>query len=91
MQLYVRDLVSSVTRPVRELKGFVRVTLDPGETREVELEITPERLAYWNIDKECVVEPGEFDLYVGFDSTAGRSVRLRATKPLLSCANNHKR
>lgn len=80
VQLYVRDLVSSVTRPLRELKGFARVTLDPDETREVELDITPESLAFWNLDKDFVVEPGDFDLYVGFDSTACRSVRITATE-----------
>ena len=50
VQLYIRDLVSSVTRPVKELKGFERITLQPGETRTVALEITPDRLAFWNID-----------------------------------------
>lgn len=68
VQLYVRDLVSSVTRPVRELKGFARVELEPGERREVELEITSEHLAFWNIDKEFVVEPGDFEIQIGPNS-----------------------
>jgi beta-glucosidase len=68
VQLYVRDLVSSVTRPVKELKGFQRITLQPGETRTVSLVVTPDRLAFWNIDMEFVVEPGEFELMVGPNS-----------------------
>lgn len=68
VQLYVRDLVSSVTRPVKELKGFQRVTLQPSETKTVSLPITPDRLAFWNIDMQFVVEPGEFMIMVGTDS-----------------------
>jgi beta-glucosidase len=68
VQMYVRDKVSSVTRPVKELKGFQRVTLDPGETRTVSLALTPEHLAFHNIDMKCVVEPGEFDIMVGNSS-----------------------
>jgi beta-glucosidase len=65
VQLYIRDLVSSVTRPVKELKGFQRITLQPGETRTVALDVTPDRLAFWNIDMQFVVEPGDFDIMVG--------------------------
>jgi beta-glucosidase len=65
VQLYVRDLVSSVTRPVKELKGFERVTLEPGETRTVSLDVTPDRLAFYDIDMVYRVEPGEFRLMVG--------------------------
>jgi beta-glucosidase len=68
VQLYIRDLVSSVTRPVKELKGFQRVTLQPSETKTVSLPITPDRLAFWNIDMEFVVEPGDFLLMVGPNS-----------------------
>jgi beta-glucosidase len=68
VQLYIRDLVSSVTRPVKELKGFKRITLQPGERRTVSLDITPDRLAFWNIDKRFVVEPGEFEIMVGPNS-----------------------
>ena len=57
-----------VTRPVKELKGFQRVTLEPGETRTVALDITPDRLAFWNIDMEFRVEPGEFLIMVGSSS-----------------------
>jgi beta-glucosidase len=68
VQLYIRDLVSSVTRPVKELKGFQRVTLQPGETRTVSFPITADCLAFWNIDMEFIVEPGEFNIMVGPDS-----------------------
>ena len=68
VQLYVRDIVSSVTRPIKELKGFQRVTLQPGETRTVALDITSDRLAFWNIDLELTVEPGDFSIFVGPNS-----------------------
>jgi beta-glucosidase len=68
VQLYVRDLVSSVTRPVKELKGFRRVTLAPGERRTVAFDVTPEHLACWDIDMAWRVEPGEFRLMVGSSS-----------------------
>jgi beta-glucosidase len=68
VQMYIRDKVSSVTRPVKELKGFQRITLAPGETRTVALEITPEHLAFYNIDMKYVVEPGAFEIMVGNSS-----------------------
>ncbi len=68
VQMYIRDKVSSVTRPVKELKGFQRITLAPGETKTVALEITPEHLAFYNIDMKYVVEPGEFEIMVGNSS-----------------------
>jgi beta-glucosidase len=68
VQMYIRDKVSSVTRPVKELKGFQRITLAPGETKTVSLAITPEHLAFYNIDMKYVVEPGEFEIMVGNSS-----------------------
>ncbi len=68
VQLYVRDLVSSVTRPVKELKGFRRVTLEPGERRTVALEITPDRLAFYDVEMRFRVEPGAFRVMVGTSS-----------------------
>jgi beta-glucosidase len=65
VQLYIRDLISSVTRPVKELKGFVRISLKPGESRKVSFEITPEELAFHNIDMKYVVEPGDFEIMTG--------------------------
>ena len=68
VQLYIRDVVSSVTRPVKELKGFQRISLAPGETRTVAFDITPEQLAFYDIDMIFRVEPGEFRLMVGSSS-----------------------
>jgi beta-glucosidase len=68
VQLYLRDLVSSVTRPVKELKGFQKVFLQPGETKTVVLDITPESLAFYDVKMKRVVEPGEFEVMVGTSS-----------------------
>lgn len=68
VQMYIRDCFSSVTRPVKELKGFQKVTLNPGETKKVVFEITSKHLAFTNINKEYVVEPGEFEIMVGNSS-----------------------
>jgi len=63
-----RDRFSSVTRPVKELKGFRRVFLEPGETATVEFEIKPELLAFYDVRMKRVVEPGEFEIMVGNSS-----------------------
>ncbi|MEM1127691.1 MAG: glycoside hydrolase family 3 N-terminal domain-containing protein [Bacteroidota bacterium] len=76
VQLYIRDRSSSVTRPVRELKGFSRVALAPGEQQTVSLPITAQHLAMYNDQYRLVVEPGTFDLYVGFDSEAPQRASL---------------
>ncbi len=68
VQLYIRDVVSSVTRPVKELKGFQRITLAPGERRTVVFDVTPEHLAFYDINMDWRVEPGEFRLMVGSSS-----------------------
>jgi beta-glucosidase len=68
VQMYIRDLVSSVTRPVKELKGFRRISLEPGETQSVALEITPELLAFYDVNMKYVVEPGDFEIMVGSSS-----------------------
>jgi beta-glucosidase len=68
VQLYLRDRVSSVTRPVKELKGFQKISLPPGETETVALEITPESLAFYDVNMKYVVEPGEFEVMVGNSS-----------------------
>jgi beta-glucosidase len=65
VQMYIRDVVSSVTRPVKELKGFARISLKPGELKKVTFEITPSKLAFHNIDMKCVVEPGMFEIMTG--------------------------
>jgi beta-glucosidase len=76
VQMYVRDRVSSVTRPVKELKGFQRVSLAPGETAEVEFPITSAALRFYNREMERVVEPGEFEIMVGNSSTDLRTTVL---------------
>jgi beta-glucosidase len=68
VQLYIRDLVSSVTRPVKELKGFQKINLQAGETKTVALDITPELLAFYDVNMRYVVEPGEFAIMVGNSS-----------------------
>ncbi len=64
-QLYIRDCYSDVTRPVKELKGFERVELKAGESKEVTFTLTPEHLQYYNLDMKRVVEPGTFKVMVG--------------------------
>lgn len=68
VQLYVRDLVGSVTRPVQELKGFRRIHLKKGESRKVEFAITPDLLKFYNEDLEEVCEPGDFQIMIGPNS-----------------------
>jgi beta-glucosidase len=68
VQLYIRDVVASMTRPVKELKGFQRISLQPGEKKKVEFTLGPEHLGFWNREMRYVVEPGEFRVMVGSDS-----------------------
>jgi beta-glucosidase len=70
-QLYVRDEVASVTRPVRELKAFQRVRLAAGESRTIELRVAVRDLAFWGPNRAWVVEPGTFRVYVGPNSAEG--------------------
>ncbi len=76
VQLYIRDKVSSVTRPVMELKGFERISLQPGETRTVLFQLGPDALELLDRDMRHVVEPGEFDVMVGGASDAVQSATL---------------
>jgi beta-glucosidase len=68
VQLYLRDKISSVTRPVKELKDFRRITLEPGESKTVQFTLDPSKLAFWDINMNFVVEPGEFEVMVGRSS-----------------------
>ncbi len=68
VQLYIRDLVGTVTRPVKELKGFRQISLKAGETQTVSFDITEEILKFYNIDLEYVSEPGDFKLFIGGNS-----------------------
>jgi beta-glucosidase len=69
VQLYVRDLVSSVTTPVKALKGFSRIYLNAGEKKRVEMTLTPEHLSLLNLDMKRVTEPGDFDIMIGSSSS----------------------
>jgi beta-glucosidase len=80
VQLYVRDRVSSVTRPTLELRGFKRVSLKPGESASVELELGPEALAVTDASMKRVVEPGAFDVMLGTSSEQLKTVTLEVTK-----------
>lgn len=71
VQLYLRDLFASVTRPVKELKDFQRLSLKPGETKIVRFEIVPEQLSFWNNGSQLLLEPGEFQVWIGTNSSEG--------------------
>ncbi len=68
VQMYIRDSVSSVTRPVKELKGFQKVTLPPGDTKAVAFDITPDLLSFYDVNMKYVVEPGDFEIMIGNSS-----------------------
>jgi beta-glucosidase len=76
VQLYIRDEVSSVTRPIKELKGFRRLNLQPGQTKTVEFELGPEALSFLDENMQRVVEPGLFDVMVGPSSASLKTVKL---------------
>ena len=76
VQLYIRDLVGSITRPVRELKGFEKVFLKAGESKTVSFKITPELLRFYDYDLNHVAEPGDFDVMIGGSSQAEKIARL---------------
>jgi beta-glucosidase len=75
VQLYVNDQVASVTRPVKELKGFCRVAIKPGETRRIAFELDMHQLAFYDRDMRCVVEPGAISIMLGSSS---EDIRLEA-------------
>ena len=74
VQLYIRDVAASVTRPVKELKGFERITLRPGERRSIKFTLTREHLGFYNREMRFIVEPGEFKVMVGTSSADGREL-----------------
>jgi beta-glucosidase len=73
VQMYLQDVVGSTTRPLRELKGFEKISLEPGESKVVTFEITPELMSHYNSNLEFVAEPGEFIVSVGADSRTKNS------------------
>jgi beta-glucosidase len=80
VQLYIRDVVGSVTRPVKELKGFQKVELKPGESKTVTFTITPEDLKFYNYDLNYVWEPGEFQVMIGGNSRDVKMAKLNWIK-----------
>jgi beta-glucosidase len=76
VQLYIRDQVSSVTRPVKELRGFARVTLQPGESKSVSFTLGPDELSLIDRRMQRVVEPGRFDIMVGTSATPALTATL---------------
>lgn len=76
VQLYLRDLVGSVTRPVQELKGFQKIILKPGESTTISFTITPETLKFYNYDLKYVWEPGEFEVMIGGNSRDVKKAKL---------------
>ena len=68
MQLYLRDMVGTSTRPVKELKGFQKILLKAGESKTVSFDITVNDLKYYNYDLKYVTEPGDFKIFIGGNS-----------------------
>jgi beta-glucosidase len=81
VQLYIHDLVSSVTRPVEELRGFRRIHLDPGQSQRVEMDLGPADLSFFDEAMHRVVEPGAFEIMVGGSSADVKKARLEVTGP----------
>ncbi|WP_294282549.1 beta-glucosidase BglX [uncultured Chryseobacterium sp.] len=80
VQLYIRDMVGSITRPVKELKGFQKVMLKKGESKKVTFDITPENLKFYNGDLKYDWEPGEFDIMIGTNSSDVKHSKINWTK-----------
>jgi beta-glucosidase len=76
VQIYVHQLVGSVTRPIKELKAFERVTLGPGESRTLTFMLTPEAFRMWNVSMQRVVEPGAFEIMAGPNSVDLKTIQL---------------
>ena len=76
VQLYTRDMVASISRPVKELKGFQRIHLAAGESKEVSFDITPDMLKFYNADLKHVIEPGDFQIMIGTNSKDVKTMKL---------------
>ena len=79
VQLYIRDLVGSTTRPVKELKGFERIYLQPGQTRTVTFKIAPDMLKFYDYDLQYVIEPGDFQVMIGSNSRDVKTAAFTVT------------
>ena len=80
VQLYIQDPVASISRPVKELKNFKKVLLQPGEKKEISIEITTNDLMFYNSDLKYDWEPGDFIIYIGTNSRDVKSERVNWTK-----------
>ena len=80
VQLYIRDVVGTNTRPLKELKGFRKMMLKPGESKVVSFEITPEDLKYYNNELKYDWESGDFDIMIGGNSQDLKTVRVNWAK-----------
>lgn len=80
-QLYIHDPLASVSRPVKELKGFQKVLLQPGESRDISFEITPDMLAFYRLDMSYGLEAGDFEVFIGGNSDTEKSVRFTLLEP----------
>jgi beta-glucosidase len=80
VELYIRRRAASVTRPVAELKGFQRVTLQPGEKRRVDINLGPKKLGFYGLDMKFGAEPGDYEITVGTSSVGGLTARLSVAK-----------
>jgi beta-glucosidase len=76
VQLYIRQRGTSVARPVRELKGFEKITLEPGKSRLVKFMLTKKELAFWNIDMHHIVEPGELTIWIAPNCQEGKEAKV---------------
>ena len=79
-QCYIHDCVAQITRPIRELKGFVKENYKPGEEKTVTFELSEKELGYWNTEKKYVVEPGKFKVFVGGDCLTKDEITVEITK-----------
>jgi beta-glucosidase len=79
VQCYVRVIGASVEQPVRSLKGFTRVTLDPGESKSVDFPLGFNELSFFNVENRGVVEPAHYTVWIGGSSTADQSVEFQTT------------
>ena len=75
--MYIKDHYASVTRPVRELKDFELVELEPGGSKQIIFEITPETLQFYSANKKWESEPGTFSLFIGTNSNTIRSIDFK--------------
>ena len=76
VQLYIRDHYASVTRPVRELKGFELISLEPSESKEIRFTLTEKELGFYNNEGDFVLESGDFSIFVGGDSNAKLEAKI---------------